>query len=229
MADKMNFLHKSRFFKVPGRVDVGSGKLGLTKYSDKSFVVYGTLTSKYKFQLAKLGGKYNAHLKGGPGWIFCNACLEEAQTFVDKVNATPSSATPPPRYEVQEGELGISEYSDKSFVVYGEATSLYSEQLMELGGKLNPGLKGGSGWIFSNACFEDVEDFVGRVNAFVRDLDESGQDQGGQDQGEQDQIQDLQNKFDELIAERDALKEELEKTKAERDSYIKLFKLVSKQ
>jgi hypothetical protein len=38
-------------------------------YSDKAFVVRGE-TKIYKEGLKELGGKYNDHLRDGPGWIF---------------------------------------------------------------------------------------------------------------------------------------------------------------
>lgn len=39
-------------------------------YTEKSFVVRGNDTRALKDSLRDLGGKYNANLKGGPGWIF---------------------------------------------------------------------------------------------------------------------------------------------------------------
>ena len=38
-------------------------------YSDKAIVVRGN-TIPYKEKIAKLGGKWNAKLRDGPGWIF---------------------------------------------------------------------------------------------------------------------------------------------------------------
>jgi len=42
-------------------------------YSDKSIVVRGEDTKRFKEHLKALGGKYNSRLRGGPGWIFPNA------------------------------------------------------------------------------------------------------------------------------------------------------------
>ena len=39
------------------------------KYTDKSIAVIGE-TASYKELLKKIGGRYNARLKCGPGWIF---------------------------------------------------------------------------------------------------------------------------------------------------------------
>lgn len=44
--------------------------------------------------------------------------------------------------------IKIEDYSDKSFVVYGD-TKIYKEKLKEMGGKYNPNLLVGCGWIFS--------------------------------------------------------------------------------
>jgi len=41
-------------------------------YTDKSFVLFGDDTRKYKDCIKEMGGKWNANLKVGPGWIFSN-------------------------------------------------------------------------------------------------------------------------------------------------------------
>ena len=43
----------------------------------------------------------------------------------------------------------FEDYSDNSFVIYGE-TKPYKEEIKALGGKWNSNLKIGPGWIFSN-------------------------------------------------------------------------------
>lgn len=53
----------------------------------------------------------------------------------------------------------ILNYSNYSFVVSG-ATKEYKEQLMALGGKYNPNLKTGPGYIFSNKKEQEVRDFI---------------------------------------------------------------------
>jgi len=57
-----------------------------TDYSEKAFVVRGKETKTYKEELKQLGGKFNALLKGGPGWIF-------SKTNKDKVNSFISSCS----------------------------------------------------------------------------------------------------------------------------------------
>lgn len=55
--------------------------------------------------------------------------------------------------------LNIIDYSDKSFVLYGD-TKRYKEQLKLLGGKFNSNLKGQVGWIFSNIHKDKVNNFM---------------------------------------------------------------------
>ena len=52
--------------------------------------------------------------------------------------------------------MNIEDYTDKSFVVFGE-TKNYKDALKELGGKYNSNLKVGPGWIFSKANREKVQ------------------------------------------------------------------------
>lgn len=60
--------------------------LSVEDYSEKAIVVRGEDTRTYKKQLADLGGKYNALLRGGPGWIF-------SKKMEDKVLALVMSGT----------------------------------------------------------------------------------------------------------------------------------------
>lgn len=54
-------------------------------YSDRSIVVFGTDTKKYKDKLKEMGGKYNGNLSVGPGWIFSNKKKEEIQSWYDNL------------------------------------------------------------------------------------------------------------------------------------------------
>lgn len=56
--------------------------------------------------------------------------------------------------------LVLEEYSDKSVVVRGEDTKSHSKSLSELGGRWNPNLKGGGGWIFSNKNKSKVQEYI---------------------------------------------------------------------
>ena len=70
----------------------------------------------------------------------------------------------PERDEVDDETMGLSYYSEKSFVVYGEITRSHKDKLYELGGKYNKALQGGAGYIFPNTYYEEVQDFVNAVN-----------------------------------------------------------------
>ena len=52
--------------------------------------------------------------------------------------------------------ISITEYSEKSFVVRGD-TEKHKEALIMLGGKWNPRLRDGSGWIFPNTKKDEVK------------------------------------------------------------------------
>ena len=52
-------------------------------YSDKCIAVQGD-TRKYKEDLKQLGGKYNANLKGGPGWVFSKSSEKQLKDFINK-------------------------------------------------------------------------------------------------------------------------------------------------
>ena len=55
--------------------------MNITSYSDKSFVVRGD-TKPHLEQLKSFGGKWNALLQGGAGWIFSNKKLKEVEGFI---------------------------------------------------------------------------------------------------------------------------------------------------
>jgi len=61
--------------------------------------------------------------------------------------------------------LQVVAYSEKSFKVEGDDTKTYRHELKELGGKFNPCLKGGPGWIFSNKRKSSVENFIKDLQA----------------------------------------------------------------
>ena len=59
-------------------------------YSDKSFVVSGS-SKDFKEQLIALGGRYNPHLKTGPGYIFSNKKEQEVTDFIETHNNSVSN------------------------------------------------------------------------------------------------------------------------------------------
>jgi len=56
--------------------------------------------------------------------------------------------------------MTCQDYSEKSVVVRGEDTRKYKETLKQLGGKWNPSLQGGGGWIFSKKQEEQVKHLI---------------------------------------------------------------------
>jgi hypothetical protein len=54
-------------------------------YTDKSFTVSGS-TKDHKEKLMALGGKYNPHLKTGPGYFFGNKKEAEVREFIESIN-----------------------------------------------------------------------------------------------------------------------------------------------
>lgn len=67
--------------------------------------------------------------------------------------------------------LSTVDYSDKSFIVFGEATKTYKQQLRDLGGKFNmylkerPGFPGGAAWLFFTKSKPTVYKFLNQVNS----------------------------------------------------------------
>jgi hypothetical protein len=55
-------------------------------YSEKSFVVRGEDTKKFKDTLKEFGGKWNSSLKDGAGWIFSSIHKERIEKFIELVN-----------------------------------------------------------------------------------------------------------------------------------------------
>lgn len=62
------------------------------------------------------------------------------------------------------GELTIEQYSEKAIVVRGN-TQKFKENLKELGGKWNAGLRGGGGWIFPNSKKQKVEELNTKISS----------------------------------------------------------------
>ena len=57
-------------------------------------------------------------------------------------------------------KLTVEDYSERSFVVYGEDTKKYKDKLKEFGGKYNPNLSVGVGWIFGKKNREKVDNWM---------------------------------------------------------------------
>jgi hypothetical protein len=126
--------------------------LNIIDYSDKSFALFGD-TKKYKEQLKLLGGKFNSNLKGQSGWIFSKIHKDKVISFMKTLNEE----------EIQDQNINVEKYSEKSFVIYGN-TKEYKDKIKELGGKFNSNLKVGPGWIFSNIKFDKVKEWLNEIN-----------------------------------------------------------------
>lgn len=63
-------------------------------------------------------------------------------------------------------KLILTEYSPKSFVVRSglESTKDHKDELIKLGGKWNPNLNGGGGYIFSNKHLDKVNEYLTSLN-----------------------------------------------------------------
>lgn len=59
--------------------------------------------------------------------------------------------------------MEVTDYSDKSIVVYGE-TKPWANNLKSLNGRFNKNLRDGPGWIFSKKQEENVQYFVQKAN-----------------------------------------------------------------
>ena len=58
--------------------------------------------------------------------------------------------------------MEIVDYTEKSFVLCGD-TKVHKNTLMEMGGKWNPNLKVGAGWIFSNKKKDCVLEWMNTI------------------------------------------------------------------
>jgi hypothetical protein len=64
---------------------VSNEKVQIQSYTDKSFVVLGRKTKEFKDEL-KIYGRFNPHLKCGPGWIFSNRDKDAVEKIVNRIN-----------------------------------------------------------------------------------------------------------------------------------------------
>jgi hypothetical protein len=69
--------------------------LNCSEYSEKAIVVRGESTKTYKENLKTLGGKYNASLRGGAGWIFSKTSEAKVNKFISSVNKGDISPSSP--------------------------------------------------------------------------------------------------------------------------------------
>jgi hypothetical protein len=70
---------------------------------------------------------------------------------------------------MSEDKLHILDYTAKSIVVIGNCID-HSTNLQKLGGKYNPNLRCGNGWVFSKTRKESVEKYIntGKVDPLIQ-------------------------------------------------------------
>lgn len=59
-------------------------------------------------------------------------------------------------------ELTIKDYSDKAIAIYGNTKEI-KDRLKELGGRFNPHLRDGAGWVFPKTKAENVRQFIAKT------------------------------------------------------------------
>lgn len=72
-------------------------------------------------------------------------------------------------------ELKVVDYSEKAIVVAGN-TKLFKTELKKLGGRYNPRLKCGQGWVFSAKKRDEVVDLVKWINQLQKQLSLTSED-----------------------------------------------------
>ena len=101
--------------------------------------------------------------------------------------AIKSTAVKTTTLEPAEGAvLMAADYTEKSFVVFGDGTKIHKESIKALGGKYNgrlrekPGFPGGPAWIFPQTMKPKVFEFVQKVNEGTVATQQGVPDQGPQ-------------------------------------------------
>ncbi len=65
--------------------------------------------------------------------------------------------------DLNTSNIKIEPYSNKSFKIVGDTTELYKEQLSQFGGRFDPTLLGGGGFIFSINRLHILVTFVNQI------------------------------------------------------------------
>lgn len=125
--------------------------ISLRELNKDSFMVVGNDTIKFKDTLKAFGGKWNT-----TGWVFGNSHKTQISKFLELINM---KVEKPVAAQTSE-EICLKNYTDKSFVLYGD-TKQHKDKIKELGGKWNANLRDGmKGWVFSMKKKAVVEEFV---------------------------------------------------------------------
>ncbi len=101
-------------------------------------------------------------IKSGEGKIISVEKLcAMLKTIEDKLDKAPVQEVPK-----EISNVIIEKYTDKAIVVRGE-TKTYKEKFTDLGGKWNPNLEGGAGWIFPKTSLDKVQKLVNEINGMI--------------------------------------------------------------
>lgn len=86
--------------------------MNCSEYSEKAIVVRGEATKTYKENLKTLGGKYNASLKGGAGWIFSKTSEAKVNKFIASANKGDVEPSSPVAVRIERSGGGDSRMSE---------------------------------------------------------------------------------------------------------------------
>lgn len=95
----------------------------------------------------------------------------------DSITKTVKSKNEVDLYSIDSTDLELGEYSDKSFVIHGPATRLFTKELRELKAMFNPRLvklDHGPGWVITKKLEEPLMEWYEKVKSgkLVPDIDE---------------------------------------------------------
>lgn len=60
--------------------------IALEQYTEKAIALFGD-TEPLKDKIKAIGGKYNANLRGRPGWIFMNSSRPKVEAFIKSLDS----------------------------------------------------------------------------------------------------------------------------------------------
>jgi hypothetical protein len=111
--------------------------LNCSEYSEKAIVVRGEATKTYKEDLKTLGGKYNASLKGGAGWIFSKTSEGKVNKFITSVKNGQVTPTSPKPFRSSQAEVRTSQSEVRSlkFTSSSDYTSILQDISIFMEGK----------------------------------------------------------------------------------------------
>ncbi len=99
----------------------------LVDYSEKAIAVYGD-TKEFKDEFAKIGGKWNDHLRDGKGWIYSKTKRSEVEALISRISDGVVTPVPvvPKTYSKKESKSPVSSSSSNFVVTKSEYLALMS-------------------------------------------------------------------------------------------------------